>query len=230
MTIQFQRSFLLAPAVAGLIGACGGKDTQPTGENGGAAPNAPAAPARKIGEAEYKAFNDAFKLDGFQPQMPPSVSGMGSRIALQAPEKPNGAKLGVEVTYSACDPIICPKLDLASVKANQDNMKRMLPPIALENPELVHEIFELDVAGDKVIGVYTLHLSAKKTSDGGTSKSSANSIDLTWHDNTNLLMVKARATDWGAESQAQLAERTPRPELEALARSAFEAAKKALPK
>lgn len=226
------REVLAAGAVVGLLAVspltgCGGKGDGPpaTGPAGEAA-----APAKKIGEAEYKAFSEAFKVEGFEPQAPASISGMGTRAQLAAKPKDNGVKLQLEVAYSACDSFICPKLDLASVKANQDNLKRNLPTMALENPDLVHEIFEMEVGGEKIVAIYTLHLTAKKTPDGGTSKSSANSIDLTWHDGAQLVTVKARATDWGAESQAQLAERTPRAELEAAAKAALLAARKAMPK
>lgn len=209
------------------LGACGGKAETPPAN---APPGEAAAPARQIGEAEYKAFGEAFKVEGFEPQAPASVSKMGARVQLAAKPRDNGVKVQLEVAYSACDSFICPKLDLASVKANQDNLKRNLPTMALENPDLVHEIFEMEVGGEKVVGIYTLHLTARKTPDGGTSKSSANSVDLTWHDGTQLVTVKARATDWGAENQAQLAERTPRAELEAAAKAALEAARKAMPK
>lgn len=223
---------LVAGAVVGLLGVspifgCGGKGEEP-------AANAPAgeaaAPTRKIGEAEYKAFGEAFKVDGFEAPAPASVSGMGARVQLVAKPRDNGVKLQLEVAYSACDSFICPKLDLAAAKANQDNLKKNLPPIALENPDLVHEVFELDAGGQKALAVYTLYWSAKKTADGGTSKSHANSIDVTWHDDTQLVTVKARAIDFGAEDQAKLAERTPRAELEAAAKAALEAARKAMPK
>lgn len=226
------RTWVAAWSMVGLtsvmgLGACGGKTETP-------AANAPAgegaAPAKNIGEAEYKAFGEAFKVEGFEPQAPASVSKMGARVQLAAKPRDNGVKVQLEVAYSACDSFICPKLDLASVKANQDNLKRNLPPIALENPDLVHEVFEMDVSGQKAIAIYTLYWSAKKTADGGTSKSHANSVDLTWHDGAQLVTVKARATDWSAENQAQLAERTPRAELEAAAKAALEAARKAMPK
>lgn len=226
------RAAVAVPMMAGLaVGAatvgCGGKGETPAA-NEPAAEGA-AASAKKIGEAEYKAFGDALKVEGFEPQGPIAVSGMGARASLAAKPKDNGAKAQLEIAYSACDSFICPKLDLESVKANQDNLKRNLPPIVLQHPQLVHEIFELDIGGKKVIGVYTLYMTVTTTADG-TSKFSANSIDLTWHDNTQLVTIESNVTDWDAENQTQLAERTPRAELETIAKAAFEAAQKAIPK
>lgn len=101
-----------------------------------------------------------------------------------------------------------------------------MTPVDRENPDLVLDLFETKFGNERALGIFKLSFSAKKTDDGGVTKSTSNFVSLEWKDAKNVVRVKAQALDWGAEDQKQLAERTPRDLLEAEAKKGLEAAMK----
>jgi len=215
--------------VFGMSGAATvgpGCGTSPAPDGGQASPGASA----KITSTEIRAFADAVKIADYSPKGAPAVSAASARLVFSGPKRSPGVLTELTMTYSGCDPMTCPKLDAAVMAQRAPKLREALSAAAKANPELVFETVGLDFVGGTAFGTYTLFMSVKKTDDGGVTTHSANTVDLYFHDDRQLIHVEAKARDFGADTQALLVANTPRAELEAAARAGLEAAVQAFQK
>jgi hypothetical protein len=233
----FRGAVVATAASMGLaLSGCGkSAETESTGgpaQSGGlsageqaAAREMEALAKKKIPVAEFQAFADGYKVDGYTAPMPPSVSESGVRLHLKGPTRENGAGSKVTVAFHSCLDSACGTLSLAEHKGSIERARRNLPPVALSNPDLVFDLYEAKVGDVSAMGIYTLYMTAgAATPDGGVSRGSANDVTLRWTDDRHFIEVSARADDWNPKDQKELAERTPRAFLEGEAAKALKAA------
>ncbi len=97
----------------------------------------------------------------------------------------DGLKVGVLGQAGACEmAMLCPKLDPAEFKKNEDNLKSMMSNVLKEDPNTVLEIAEAEVAGRKVIKVYSYGF----VSNGG-SRQSNHALNVFWNDGKNMITL-----------------------------------------
>jgi uncharacterized protein (DUF2384 family) len=208
-----------------MVAGCGGK-SEPAGEDPVAAERAKLE-ANRITPEQAKAFADGYKVEGYESKMAPVVTGTNVMLNLEGKPRDNGASIKLEVFFGSCMDVGCNLGTLDEHKASRSNVEHMvMTPVDRENPDLVLDLFETKFGNERALGIFKLSFSAKKTDDGGVTKSTSNFVSLEWKDAKNVVRVKAQALDWGAEDQKQLAERTPRDLLEAEAKKGLEAAMK----
>lgn len=228
MRTPLTRSLVGPLALLGLI-ACGPRE-EGAATATGAGPTTTPTPTEiaPLTEARRQAFADSFKLEGYTMKGASAMTRDGVRFELVGPAKENGASISIHVMLGTCDPFVCRPQDLAAAEANKANLAMNLPPIAKKDPGLTQELVGFEAGGHKGVGVYTLYMVVEKDAQGGTTKSSSNGLETTWHDGRQLVQLRVRSVDWGAESSTQLAERMSKDELVAATKAALEAAVTAL--
>lgn len=97
-----------------------------------------------------------------------------------------GSGLSSVVTLAPCVPIVCWDLSGEITMEHEQNLKSNLAPVHLENPDLVFEYGNIEIAsGYEAFFNYSFSFVA----DEG-SKAATNSYHLVYHDGTNLISIQ----------------------------------------
>lgn len=213
-----------------LVAACGKGEHTP-GESSPPA-GASAATAEAAGPAltqeKAQSIVDTLELgEGWTKGMK-NASADGFMVTFQGPENAHEVKQKVTITAMPCSPVVCTKLEASAWKANADQLKTKLSKELAESEGLVFDIADATVDGKAAVAVYTAAYVEKATEDGGTSRSSANTYDLYWHNGKVVVVVSASPGYSGAKSLEEVKTTMTREELEKAATAAMSATIKKL--
>lgn len=115
----------------------------------------------------------------------------GQTISFNGEAEIDGMKVGVLGQAGACElAFLCPAIDVAEFKKNEENLKAMMSNAIKNDPNTVLEIAEAQLAGRKVMTVYSYGF----VSDGG-SRQSNHALNVFWNDGKNMvtLMLSERS-------------------------------------
>lgn len=180
----------------------------------------PVAPARPRATPEQLAGLANRDVPGFRRTS--QRSGKSNAVVTFEGTTPNaqGFRPVVQVVLEHCT--FCAALDVATWRAN-DNLRRTLSSVHLENPALVFEVDALDLLGHAGIGVWKESFVETKRASG-TTRSSAHGLAAWFNDGVHQLMIDVSARGPALPgSLEELRRSMGRDEMEAAARAVFAA-------
>ena len=181
--------------LASLLLSCGKKAGEEPGGGGGAAPGGPpaAAPARKLTPEQLQGLA-GIDIDGFERRSGQVAHGKAQVVYQSREANASGVKASVWLAVGPCS--LCFEMELAEWRARADNLKRDLPRVHIDNPALVFDIDEREVAGKKLVTIYSLSFVEQERSDGRKNPLSSHRLVAFHHDGVNeiTLRISGRAT------------------------------------
>lgn len=223
-------TFLFLPAALLLAAACGGDDD---GSDDSGNPTRPPS-SGDVPTATSEQVEDLANV----PVPGYSAEGRGDTVLgaavthLAAAKTAGGADLMVRVNIAACDDFVCRDPAEYQTPDVQESLKSVLPATHKENPALRWEFGEVQLS-NTANGLYYYALSyvETKTSDGGTSRASANSYRAWYHNGGAYVTLEVFSrSPISPLSLADLEKTMTKAEAEKAAREVFAALEPKLPR
>lgn len=169
--------------------------------------------------ASIQALLDSVSIPGYTAAPDPAIRASSATVTFTGPPTGEDAELSALVNLSDCDPFICNDFDPNNLTEQEvDNLKSSLSRNAIENPDLIFEFGEVELAPGQT-GFFTY---ARSLIIDGPSKSAANRYTASFNDGTNSFTVLVTARGAGVpDTEEALAAELDQAKGEAEAKKVF---------